>query len=269
MVRKFPSVVQIALYSNEIIILLVLQRPTSSVVFRILTVPCLFRPAMYSKRRPSRNPFMENLIAKTTHSSSNERHRQSQYLSIPANEMTFFSATSNHFLNPLSSRKKAPRYPEESEQYDELERSFASNVSLNSPPRELISLAASDCEPMDISPAPVKVQSKHRPRAFTGGSRLFGNDLSNNKAQLLPSPQMAEASAKPVVATQSSNKRIQRSALPTEWLAAARKPAPPPSPPSPNVSSTISIRALKILLTSIFAVAYARAIFSYGRPNGC
>ena len=86
---------------------------------------------------------------------------------------------------------------------------------------------------MDISPAPVikhissrldmKESSKpKRPRAFTSGARLFGSDLSNGSNPLLPSPPLREESPKEAGATQSNAKRIQRSAVPTEWLAVSR-----------------------------------------------
>ncbi|KAF8968373.1 hypothetical protein BDZ97DRAFT_1916212 [Flammula alnicola] len=145
--------------------------------------------------------------------------------------MSFFAPPSNQFLNPSApSRKKSQRFRDDDFlSSEDLELSFASNVSLNSPPRENISLSPSDCEPMDISPAPIlKSSSRQRPRAHTGGARLFGSDISNSGNPLLPSPHLAaESLAKQAVATQSGTKRIQRSALPTEWLAATRIPEPP------------------------------------------
>lgn len=142
--------------------------------------------------------------------------------------MTFFARSSSQFLNPplAPSRKISPRFILNSANVDDvlssdLEISFASNVSLNSPPREQVSLP-SDCEPMDISPAPsvdppsmLKSQGK-RPRAFTSSARLFGNDISNN-SPLFPSPTIVAAPThKATVSTGA--KRIQRAALPTEWL---------------------------------------------------
>ncbi|KDR81820.1 hypothetical protein GALMADRAFT_221686 [Galerina marginata CBS 339.88] len=144
------------------------------------------------------------------------------------------------FLNPplAPSRKKSQRFllaHNNAHDVDflssDLEISFASNVSLNSPPHEQASLPASDCEPMDISPAPAPKHislglnmSGQRPRAFTSGARLFGSDISNNNG-LMPSPAMGDTSK----ATQSGTKKIQRSALPFEWLAASR-PAELPEP---------------------------------------
>ncbi|CAA7265410.1 unnamed protein product [Cyclocybe aegerita] len=91
---------------------------------------------------------------------------------------------------------------------------------------------------MDISPAPAARSASKplRPRAFTSGARLFGSDLSNSANSLLPSPHMdaVAAAAKAPVATQSS-KRIQRSALPSEWFTAPKQPdmSIPTAPSSP------------------------------------
>jgi hypothetical protein len=151
--------------------------------------------------------------------------------------MTFFARSSSQFLNPplAPSRKISPRFILNNANVDDvlssdLEISFASNVSLNSPPREQVSLP-SDCEPMDISPAPpvdppsrLKSQSK-RPRAFTSGARLFGNDISNNNP-LFPSPSIVAAPTHKATGSTSA-KRIQRAALPTEWLTVISVPEPP------------------------------------------
>ncbi|TFY74382.1 hypothetical protein EWM64_g9630 [Hericium alpestre] len=104
----------------------------------------------------------------------------------------------------------------------DLELSFASTMSLNSPPREAISIALeSDIEhvPMDISPAvprtsrpssTLSVKPTTRPRALTSGARLFGRDVSNDS---LPSPVPAS-----IKSGSSQGKRTQRSALPMEWM---------------------------------------------------
>ena len=152
---------------------------------------------------------------------------------IKLNNMTFFARSSSQFLNPplAPSHKISPRFIRNDDVLSsDLEISFASNVSLNSPPREQVSLP-SDCEPMDISPAPpvnppsrTKSQSK-RPRAFTSGARLFGNDISNNNL-LFPSPSIVAAPTDKAAGSTSA-KRIQRAALPTEWLTALSVPEPP------------------------------------------
>ncbi|OCH95193.1 hypothetical protein OBBRIDRAFT_611028 [Obba rivulosa] len=98
----------------------------------------------------------------------------------------------------------------------ELEQSFASNMSLNSPPHDPVALSpireSSDYTPMDISPAP--------PRPGTNGfadgkplPRLFGRDMSNSKASHL-----TVATSKSNGGTGSAGKRLQRSALPLEWM---------------------------------------------------
>ncbi|KAJ7046616.1 hypothetical protein C8F04DRAFT_1061131 [Mycena alexandri] len=103
----------------------------------------------------------------------------------------------------------------------DLELSFASNVSLNSPPRESVALTPENEYPaMDISPAP-PTKPFMRPRAFTSGPRMFGHDRSNESIQSGPAPSLKS--------TQSSGKRTQRSALPLEWFQAA----PPPDEPAP------------------------------------
>ena len=198
---------------------------------------------------PSRNTnitsmsYFDHLVATTSNGSYKKQKRI--HTTDFSNDMSFFTHGCNtQFLNPLlaPSRKKSQRFP--TDDVDEflssdLEISFASNVSLNSPPRDHLSLPP-DCEPMDISPAPVikhissglimKESSKpQRPRAFTSGARLFGSDLSNSNP-LLPSPSLREESPKVAGNTQSNAKRIQRSALPTEWLAVAR-----PEPHAPAV----------------------------------
>ncbi|KAG7452671.1 uncharacterized protein BT62DRAFT_879078 [Guyanagaster necrorhizus] len=100
----------------------------------------------------------------------------------------------------------------------DLELSFASTVSLNSPPKEPVALTPeSDYGvPMDISPAPPKFQptkAATRPRAFTSAasSRVFGSDVSNHS-----SSQRGVSGS-----THSGLKRTQRSALPMEWLMAS------------------------------------------------
>ncbi|KAF5391347.1 hypothetical protein D9757_001939 [Collybiopsis confluens] len=135
--------------------------------------------------------------------------------------MPLFSQNSERFLSaPVALvRKRAGTVSVASRPCDDvddflssdLEISFASTVSLNSPPKDHIALTPEMeyAEPMDISPAP----PKNRPRAFTSSARLFGNDMSsrlNSTRDLQPSPSIREESI--------SAKRTQRSALPTEWL---------------------------------------------------
>lgn len=185
-------------------------------------------------------PFLDHLVEATTHRSSKKQKRSHSFQSSShISTMSYYGSPSGQFLNPplAPSRKKSQRFiPTDVDEFlsSDLEVSFASNVSLNSPPREHLSLAASDCEPMDISPAPAPkpVSSRltpggQRPRAFTSGARLFGSDLSNNRNPLLPSPHLAEEIKAKPTDPKSGTKKIQRSALPFEWLAPARGPEPP------------------------------------------
>ncbi|KAF9069701.1 hypothetical protein BDP27DRAFT_1222082 [Rhodocollybia butyracea] len=142
--------------------------------------------------------------------------------------MPLFSQNSDRFLiapAALARRRAdtASRLRNDVDDSD-LEISFASTVSLNSPPKEPITLASENgyAEPMDISPAPPlksTTTTKGRPRAFTSGPRLFGNDMSNrliSTPELQPSPSISGGS--------TSAKRIQRAALPTEWLMTTTSP---------------------------------------------
>ena len=167
-------------------------------------------------------------------------------------DMTLYapSQTSQYLKPPPApSRKKSQLVLRTRDEVDEflssdLEVSFASTVSLHSPPRDSIASTPDHeyAEPMDISPAPApkpaisvlsanentgnhNFKTHNRPRACTSAARLFGNDISN---ELLPSPKLATTqSKKPVGSVQS--KKIQRSALPVEWLKAAQNPEPPKS----------------------------------------
>lgn len=121
----------------------------------------------------------------------------------------------------------------------DLEVSFASTISLNSPPNVHVPLTpgCDYAEPMDISPAPppkplfvnaANYKPTSRPRAHTTNSRLFGGNISNSDIQLPNSqavlPLSIIKSAASNNATRSINQGIQRSALPTEWLVSARAP---------------------------------------------
>ncbi|KAJ7063149.1 hypothetical protein C8F01DRAFT_59249 [Mycena amicta] len=125
---------------------------------------------------------------------------------------------SNHYLS-------APRRNDKhQDDNDDLELSFASNVSLNSPPREHLALTpeSESPKPMDISPLPPAPRQLSRPRAFTSGPRIFGHDRSNESIRTNgPPPSLKSGS--------TSGKRIQRSALPFEWMASAREPEAPES----------------------------------------
>ncbi|KAJ6630658.1 hypothetical protein B0H10DRAFT_1774486 [Mycena sp. CBHHK59/15] len=147
--------------------------------------------------------------------------------------MPFFAQSAQYLNAPPGHSHPHHDQPQPRHDVDDLssdlELSFASNVSLNSPPRDTIALTPeSDFpKPMDISPAPpVPPLAKPygRPRAFTSGPRMFGNDRSNESIPALPPPSLKSGS------THSGGKRTQRSALPTEWFTTATRTADEPSP---------------------------------------
>ncbi len=118
----------------------------------------------------------------------------------------------------LSRKRQATSKPKELSLEDafasDLESSFASTVSLNSPTEPDYGI------PMDISPLPIaktaSVKPSTRPRAFTSAARLFGNDVSNQD-ESLGSQRGRSGSG----SSQSNSKRTQRSTLPMEWLMAS------------------------------------------------
>lgn len=100
----------------------------------------------------------------------------------------------------------------------DLELSFASTMSLNSPPRDTMTLAQDHDVPMDISPAYRPLQKENektnrattRPRASTSAARIFGQDMSNSN--------FSNDSVNTKTGSQANSKRTQRSALPMEWM---------------------------------------------------
>ncbi|KAF9218258.1 hypothetical protein BS17DRAFT_721918 [Gyrodon lividus] len=147
--------------------------------------------------------------------------------------MTFFStlssASSQYLSAPLAPIRKRSQYLKARDDVDEflssdLELSFASTMSLNSPPRDYVNLTHESIQDdaMDISPAPSKIIHKenahlnkpmNRPRAYTSAARMFGQDMSNGS---ISNDSVSDAQS----GTQSGSKRTQRSALPIEWLSA-------------------------------------------------
>ncbi|KDQ59534.1 hypothetical protein JAAARDRAFT_56545 [Jaapia argillacea MUCL 33604] len=148
--------------------------------------------------------------------------------------MAFFgSTTSTQFLAAPSAptRKTSRHFQRQRDDIDDflssdLELSFASTMSLNSPPQDHIDLTPDHDSPvpMDISPAPPRPASPRsiigkpliRPRAFTSGARLFGRDMSNSATLALNMPPAPPSKPESV---SSQAKRTQRPALPFEWLA--------------------------------------------------
>lgn len=149
--------------------------------------------------------------------------------------MTFFStlssASSQYLGAPLAPSRKRSQQMKVRDDIDEfvssdLELSFASTMSLNSPSRDYVDVRHESMhgEPMDISPAPLRAVQKEnerssrpitRPRASTSAARMFGQDMSNNSLN-------DSASLNTKSGTNSGAKRTQRSALPVEWLASTQ-----------------------------------------------
>lgn len=166
-----------------------------------------------------------------------------------------FSSTSKKYLDvpaapsrKVSQRLMKPAAHTEMDDFlsseaDDLELSFASTMSLNSPPRQSLDLSPEsepenpDYAPMDISPAaPTRLQAPSirsyepvdkqrafvgRPRAMTSNARLFGRDMSNNTGH--DSVTSLQSVAKST-GTNSASKRLQRAALPFEWMATGQDP---------------------------------------------
>lgn len=185
---------------------------------------------------------------------------KSKRRNIGGDTMAFFSVPSKHLLVPPAPTRKINQRISGRPKGDiddflssdverELERSFASTMSIHSPTRNSISSASenenADYVPMDISPAPPRVQPSKsaflepkptgRPRAHTTSARLFGRDMSNasigstSGLSLIPS-------ASP--GTTSGDKKLQRAALPLEWMMTAR-----PAQPSKNLFAQASHRS--------------------------
>ncbi|KAJ7632463.1 hypothetical protein FB45DRAFT_503982 [Roridomyces roridus] len=137
--------------------------------------------------------------------------------------MSFFNHQSTQHLNAtsVSSLKHQERLHHVDDISSDLELSFASNVSLHSPPRDSIALTPESeyPKPMDISPAPL-LRPSGRPRALTSAfentSRAFGDDRSNESIHSAAAPPSLQAGS-------TSVKRTQRAALPSEWFVAPVK----------------------------------------------
>ncbi|KAH9930919.1 uncharacterized protein B0H18DRAFT_1143605 [Fomitopsis serialis] len=187
--------------------------------------------------------------------------------------MSFFgfsnpSATNKPFLDvpPAPSRKASERLMKPaarvemddflSSEADDLELSFASTMSLNSPPRDTLDLAPEserdnhpDYAPMDISPAPPTRVDKQRPfmgrpRAMTSNARLFGRDMSNNSGgngSVTSLQSVAKSTG-----TNGASKRLQRAALPFEWMATGGQDANVASEPQNIPSSPAASDAMDV-----------------------
>ena len=183
-------------------------------------------------------PFMNRLLDSSARVSKRRTaHRYSRSSGSPP-PMSLF----NGFLGPSRKSRRESGQTITASNYNsndvdlssDLEASFASNVSLNSPPRRHMQLPDSDA--MDISPMPpqriatLQPPKSSRPRALTasGGSRLFGSDISNNSPSLLPSPNFPthkkQASATLNKGSTAVKKNLARGGLPLEWMTAPKEP---------------------------------------------
>jgi hypothetical protein len=134
----------------------------------------------------------------------------------------FPTHTASRFLQvpSLPTRKASSPVPNESfdDISDDLELSFASNMSLNPTATDERDNHLASPVPMDISPAPptrvAPLKLTVRPRAFTSSARLFGRDVSNENLQ--PPSSISSGTGT------TSGKKLQRAALPFEWMAPPR-----------------------------------------------
>ena len=160
------------------------------------------------------------------------------YPQFDFDKMSLFAPNDQFLSAPPAapSRKRFQRPRDDVDEFlsSDLELSFASTMSLHSPPH-VSTIHTPNNDLMDVSPTlanPVftlarpkdddAAKPKSRPRAFTSGARTFGRDVSNSVPPALQPPLILQSSGS------TSNKRTQRSALPFEWMAA---------PPVENVHS--------------------------------
>lgn len=154
-----------------------------------------------------------------------KRRRDHEYSSSRPKVMNFFStissASSQYLSAPIRKRSQQIKPRDDLDEFlsSDLELSFASTMSLNSPSRDYVNITqdTSQDDAMDISPLPPRKEPVQfskpttRPRAYTSGARMFGQDLSNNSISNNSIPDSTSG-------TQSGSKRTQRTALPAEWF---------------------------------------------------
>jgi M-phase inducer tyrosine phosphatase len=139
---------------------------------------------------------------------------------------TISSASSQYLSAPIRKRSQNLKPRDDLDEFlsSDLELSFASTMSLNSPSRDYVNITqdTTQDDAMDISPMPSHVSRKEpvhfskpttRPRAYTSGARMFGQDLSNNS---ISNNSISDS----MLGTQSGSKPTQRTALPVEWFSA-------------------------------------------------
>lgn len=157
---------------------------------------------------------------------SRQQKRDQPFCLLPSAMPSLFpSHTATRFLQvpSLPTRKASTHVPNGGFDNisDDLELSFASNMSLNPTIADERDNHVASPVPMDISPAPATrvAPSKFvaRPRAFTSSARLFGRDVSNENPQ--PPPSIGSGTGSGT----TSGKKLQRAALPFEWMAPSRQ----------------------------------------------
>lgn len=187
--------------------------------------------------------------------------KHKRYPQFELDKMALFApsttSTSTQYLSAppaAPSRKRSQRFHRPRDDVDEflssdLELSFASTMSLHSPPHatNVLTPDTERIDLMDISPpanpvftlAPSKkedaLKPKSRPRAFTSGARIFGRDMSNAASPAPQAPSIPKSGG-----SQSQNKRTQRSALPFEWL--AQSPQVSEDKKSENLFAAVSVQ---------------------------
>jgi M-phase inducer tyrosine phosphatase len=175
-----------------------------------------------------------------------QQKRDQPFCPLPSAMPSLFpSHTASRFLQvPSLPARKAP-IPNESfdDISDDLELSFASNMSLNPTTTEERNNHVVSPVPMDISPAPpsrvAPPKFTPRPRAFTSSARLFGRDVSNENSQP-PSISAGTGSGT------TSGKKLQRAALPFEWMA--------PSHPEQSLDTPDSSQMVRISFAQLVPI---------------
>jgi hypothetical protein len=117
----------------------------------------------------------------------------------------------------------------------DLELSFASTMSLHSPPQPQHELAPESSDAMDISPVRPRhasAEGEHtaklarldvakatgRQRALTSSGRLFARDVTNESASRHP---LEHSKSDPSAATTNVALKVARPTLPTGWIASS------------------------------------------------
>ena len=189
---------------------------------------------------------------------SNKRFKRDHKYSSKPQVMNFFStfssASSQYLSAPLAPIRKRSQNLKPRDDLDgflssDLEHSFASTMSLNSPSRDYVNISQ-DTDAMDISPMPSHVPRKEpvqfskpttRPRAYTSGARMFGQDLSNNS---ISNNSISDSKS----GTRSGSKSTQRTALPVEWFSA--KPSECAQTSDDNLFAPVSVHTFQLALVS-------------------